>query len=235
MKIAIMQPYIFPYIGYFQLINAVDKFVFYDDVNYIKKGWINRNRILVNNEANLFTIPLKDASSFRIIKETEINQSLLSKWKRKFFMSIQQSYNKAPFYKEVNELIHSIFNQQHTFISEIAIASIETISNYLKIPTVFEKSSFSYHSSKGMEKADRLIEICNLNNAKTYINPSGGKELYNKDQFKKHNIDLFFIENKIIPYQQFNASFIGGLSMIDVLMFNDKKDIKNMLNQYTLV
>ena len=235
MKIAIMQPYIFPYIGYFQLINAVDKFVFYDDVNYIKKGWINRNRILVNSDANLFTVPVLKASQNKLINQIEVNQQFFSNWKVKFITTLEQSYKKAPYYNQTTNIIQKVLNQPYSNISDLAIRSIADISNYLELPTVFEKSSRSYANTKGMEKADRLIEICKINAVNIYINPNGGKELYNKPYFKAKNVDLFFIENKIIPYQQFNDSFIGGLSIIDVLMFNSKEDIKNMLTQYTLV
>lgn len=230
-----MQPYIFPYIGFFQLINAVDKFVFYDDVNYIKSGWVNRNRILINEKENTFTIPLKNSSSFRSIHKTEINQALYPKWERKFLRSIQQSYGKAPFYKETYDLICSIFNKKYTSISELAIASIEAISNYLEISTIFETSSINYSRSKREEKAARLIDICKLNQASTYINPVGGKTLYNKVYFKEHNIELLFIENEITAYHQFKTPFISGLSILDVMMFNSKEEIKKMLNQYMLV
>jgi hypothetical protein len=235
MKIAIMQPYIFPYIGYFQLINAVDKFVFYDDVNYIKGGWINRNRIVVNGKENIFTIPLNDASSFRTIEETEINQKLYPKWERKFLMTIQQTYHKAPFYKDTYDLIYSIFSQKQSSISELAISSIKAVSNYLEISTVFDKSSTTYSYTKGINKADRIIKICDLNNVITYINPIGGEELYQKDYFKENGVDLLFMKNKISSYPQFDNSFISGLSIIDVLMFNSKEEIKEMCTQYTLI
>ena len=209
MKIAIMQPYVFPYIGYFQLVSAVDKFVFYDDVNYIKKGWINRNRILVNNEANLFTIPVLKASQNKLINEIKLG--IDEKWICQFYSTLEHNYKKAPYYHETILLIQQVINQQSTSISDLAIASIELISNYLMIPTSFEKSSTNYQTSKGMEKADRLIEICKLNHVETYINPVGGKELYDKPYFKAKNVDLFFIINKITPYQQFKTHFIGGL------------------------
>lgn len=237
MNIAIMQPYIFPYIGYFHLINAVDKFVFYDDVNYIKGGWINRNRILLNNRENLFTIPLKGASSFQQINQTQVNQLLYPKWKKKFLISLEQSYKKAPFFKESYHLIQDTLNQpiNNDSISDLAIASITSIANYLKLPNVFEKSSTTYPQTKGMEKASRLIEICNINNANTYINPSGGKELYDKSSFKEKGINLFFIKNKLPTYQQFSSTFVPGLSIIDVMMFNSKEDIQEILNHYKLI
>ena len=232
MKAAIMQPYVFPYIGYFQLVSAVDIFVFYDDVNYIKKGWINRNRILVNNEASLFTIPVLKASQNKLIHEIKLG--IDEKWLRQFYSTLEHNYKKAPHYHETILLIQQVLNQQTTSISELAIASIELISNYLKIPTSFDKSSTNYQTSKGMDKAERLIEICKLNHVKTYINPSGGKELYNKSSFKAENVELFFIENKISSYKQFNTDFVGGLSIIDVLMFNSQVQVKDLLTQYEL-
>ncbi|OFY92905.1 MAG: hypothetical protein A3K10_08555 [Bacteroidetes bacterium RIFCSPLOWO2_12_FULL_31_6] len=233
MKIAIMQPYVFPYIGYFQLINAVDKFIFYDDVNYIKRGWINRNRILVNNEEKLFTIPVLQASQNKLINEIALGMD--NKWLKDFYSTLEQNYKKAPYYEPTLALIKTIFNQPHKTISELATTSIIHISNHLKLSTVFELSSLNYAETKGMEKADRLIEICKLSNADTYINPSGGKELYNKPYFKTKGIDLFFIENELTPYQQFNDKFVGGLSIIDVLMFNSKTDTHKLLSSYQLI
>ena len=235
MKIAIMQPYIFPYLGYFQLINAVDKFVFYDDVNYIKGGWINRNQILLNGNKNLFSIPLKNASSFQTISETLIHAELYLIWKKKFLKSLEQSYRKAPFFDDVYHLIQHVFELDNKTITELCIESIKQVSTYLELKTVFETSSQQYATTKGMEKAARLISICQLNCTDTYINPSGGKELYQKEYFKENGIDLFFIENQLPPYKQFNNDFVAGLSIIDVLMFNSKEEVKKMLNQYHLV
>lgn len=235
MKIAIMQPYIFPYIGYFQLISAVDKFVFYDDVNFIKGGWINRNQILLNGSKNLFTVPLKSASSFQTINETLIHSELYFKWKKKFIKSLEQSYKKAPYFDAVYPLIQQIFETKHTTIADLCIHSIKKVTNYLALEVVFEISSKKYSETKGIEKAERLINICQINQANTYINPIGGKELYQKDTFEKENINLFFIQNQLPSYPQFNNEFIPGLSIIDVLMFNSKEEVKKMLNQYHLV
>lgn len=232
MKIAIMQPYIFPYIGYFQLINAVDKFIFYDDVNYIKRGWINRNQILINGEAKLFTIPLIKASQNKLIKE--INIGLNEKWTKQFLSTLEFNYKKAPYFKETFELVERVLNYNATSISDMAINSNIVIAEYLSLTTSFEVSSKLYSNTKGMAKADRLIEICKINNAIDYINPSGGNVLYDKEYFLEKGVSLYFIDNKIIPYQQFNNDFVGGLSMIDLLMFNNKNEIIEMLNQYQL-
>ena len=87
MKLAIMQPYIFPYLGYFQLLNSVDHFVFYDDVNFIKGGWVNRNQLLINNQNKFFTVPLKKIISFTPINEVEIHKKLYPNWRSKFYNS----------------------------------------------------------------------------------------------------------------------------------------------------
>lgn len=233
MKIAIMQPYIFPYVGYFQLVNAVDKFVFYDDVNFIKRGWINRNQLLVNNEANLFSIPLQKVSQNKLINETHLAYD--SKWLNQFYATLIFNYKKAPFFEPTFKLVKSIFETPHNTIAELCIDSIIKTSNHLGLNTVFEISSEKYHLTKGMEKAERLINICQTNKANTYINPAGGKDLYQKDTFKKQGVDLFFIKNYIAPYQQFEPNFVGGLSIIDVMMFNNKKQMQTMLTAYELV
>lgn len=233
MNVAIMQPYVFPYIGYFQLIKAVDVFIFYDDVHFIKKGWINRNQLLINDQAYLFTIPLNKPSQNKLINEIKLALDL--KWLKQFYSTLEFSYKKAPFYKEIFPLIQSIFEENHKTISDLAIDSIKKISNHLDISTHFELSSEKYPQTRGMKKANRLIEICSIKKTKNYINPYGGIDLYDKNYFKKQNINLFFIKNTISSYKQFNNSFTGGLSIIDVLMFNSKNHIKHKLNEYKLV
>lgn len=229
-----MQPYIFPYIGYFQLINSVDKFVIYDDVNYIKQGWINRNNILVQNKANLFTIPLKNTSSFVKINETEITQVLYKNWKIGFLKTIEQSYKKAPFFDNCYEIITKITNQEPTNISDYCYHSFKIICEYLSIKTTIEKSSIIYNNNE-LNAENRIIDICKIEKASDYINPIGGIELYSKENFKAKNINLHFIKSKPIQYTQFKNDFLPNLSIIDVLMFNSPETIKKMLNQYELI
>lgn len=233
MKIAIMQPYIFPYIGYFQLVKAVDVFVFYDDVNFIKRGWVNRNNILTNNQSSLFSIPLIKASQNKMISEVDLGYD--DKWLNKFYLTLEHSYKKAPYYNDVLILIKKVFNKENRTIADLAIASVELTSQYLGLSTKFELSSVSYQLSKGMDKADRLISICKEKGAGSYINPSGGKELYDKPYFQQKGVELFFIANRIGPYKQLNEDFVGGLSIIDVLMFNSVDEANQLLKQYELV
>lgn len=234
MKIAVMQPYIFPYIGYFQMINAVDKFVFYDDVNFIKQGWINRNKILVSGKDYLFTLPLKNASSFTLISETLINEILFEKWKLKFLQTLEQSYKKAPYFYDVFPIINKVLDGEYKTISQCAIKSIKSVSEYMGIKTEFIISSEAYQN-KELERQERLIDICKQEKSNHYINALGGQELYKKEDFLKEGIQLNFIKPLPIEYKQFNNIFVPWLSIIDVLMFNDKQTVKDMLNQYTLI
>lgn len=236
MKIAIMQPYLFPYLGYFQLINAVDTFVSYDDVTYIKGGWINRNNLLINQKSYLFTISLENPSSFTLISETRIDIEKFAVYKGKLLKTITQSYKKAPFYKEVFPLIEDFFiTNNKIFIADLALDSLILVSNYLGINTKFKKSSIAYHNSKELEKTDRLIDIIKKNEAQEYINPIGGKDIYNKEVFNINGMQLHFLKTRSVVYKQFENDFVPWLSIIDVLMFNSKEEIGLLLNKYELV
>jgi len=228
-----MQPYIFPYIGYFQLIDAVDKFIFYDDVNFIKKGWINRNQILINDKAHLITIPLNKASQNIFIKDTLISYS--ENWVKKLLIKLDNNYRKAPYFKDVFLLIKNILEKKTETISDLAINSIKEVSSYLGLNTEFELSSEKYMDSTYLKKEFRLIEICKKNNATDYINPIGGKEIYAREDFMNKGLKLKFIEPQINEYKQFNSEFVRGLSIIDVLMFNSKEEVKNMLDKFKLL
>jgi hypothetical protein len=231
MKLAVMQPYIFPYLGYFQLINLADKFVIYDDVNFIKGGWINRNKILINNEAGFFTIPLKQSSPNKLIREIEISMRL--NWKKKYLKTIDQNYRKAPHFNEVFELISGIIEQSEVNISKFIYFSLMRITEYLGIKTEIIESSTIY-SNSDIERQNRLIDICKKENAEKYINPIGGKELYSKEYFNSHGIKLIFIKQKRIEYKQFENDFIDSLSIIDIMMFNSKNKIREYLKEFEL-
>ncbi|WP_375234782.1 WbqC family protein [Winogradskyella sp.] len=233
MKIAVMQPYFFPYIGYFQLINAVDEFVFYDDVNFMKKSYINRNSMLLNQKAFQFTVPLKDASQNKLIKDVEVFKD--QKWFNGFFKTLEHAYKSAPFYKEVLQIVNNVFNHDYNTISELSIKSVLEVCNYLNINCKFSISSKDYSSSKSFNKTERLISIAKQSGKQTYVNTIGGQSLYNKSEFKAHDIDLAFIETQAIEYKQFSNDFVPFLSILDVLMFNSKASIKDLLGKYSLV
>ena len=223
MKLAIMQPYLFPYIGYWQLINAVDVFVIFDDVSYIKKGYINRNSILLNGQGQRITLELIGASQNKLINEIEIRGN-----SKKILRTIELSYSKAPYFKEIFPIIEEILNQEEKNLAKFIGYSLEKISNYLKIDTKFLYSS-SIKKDNSLKAQNKILDICSKLNAKNYINTIGGVNLYDEDRFKKEGIDLNFLKAKIINYQQFKDEFISHLSIIDVLMFNDIDAVRNML------
>lgn len=232
MTIAIMQPYIFPYIGYFQLINAVDKFIIYDDVNFINKGWINRNNILVGGQAHLFTIPLKDASQNKLINE--VGLLIDESWRKKFLKTIQQSYQKAPNYQKVCVLIEEIVNLKSESIGELTLEALRKVCNYLDITTEIIPSS-SIYNNKELKGPDRILDICKKEGASSYINPIGGIELYDKQQFADEGISLHFIKSKPVSYPQFKNAFVPWLSIIDIMMFNDVNEVGTLLKEYELI
>ena len=232
MKVAIMQPYFFPYLGYFQLINAVDVFVVYDDVNYIKKGWINRNNILVNGKPHLFSIALKEVSQNKLINEIAIDET--SNWSKNLAKTMALSYKKAPFFQTVFPLIEDILQQNEKNLSQFITYSLQQICKYLKMETIIAVSS-QIEKDNTLKGSEKIIEICKKMKATEYINAIGGKELYDKADFSKHNIDLHFIQSKKIEYPQFSNEFVPWLSIVDVMMFNSVEEIQNLLQQQELV
>ncbi|SCX94236.1 WbqC-like protein family protein [Nonlabens sp. Hel1_33_55] len=234
MDLAIMQPYIFPYIGYYQLIYAVDKFILYDDVTFIKGGWINRNNILINGTASLFTVPLTGASSNREIGAIEINEKMYPIWKKKFLKSLSQNYSSAPFYDDVFPLIEEVLNVSSCSISTLAGRSLLAVCEHLKINTEFVNSS-SVYGNHHLSGKDRVIDICKKEDAEHYINPIGGKELYDKSDFEGEGLHLSFIQTGEISYTQSKGDFVPYLSIIDVLMFNSKTETLKLMQNYQLV
>ena len=231
-----MQPYFMPYIGYFQLIKSVDVFVVYDDVNYIKQGWINRNKILVAGKEFVFTIPLKEASSFVKIQDTHVNMKHFIKWRSKFLKTVEQSYKKAPYFLNIYPLINSILNNDKlSTISEFAFESIKIFSNYLGLKTKFVLSSEVYPDTKNLDREKRIYKIVTLNNSSHYINPLGGIELYDKNNFELNGIKLDFLKSKSVIYRQFENEFVNWLSILDVLMFNSVENVNEMLDQFELI
>jgi hypothetical protein len=233
MKLAIMQPYFMPYIGYFQLINSVDEFVIYDNIQYTKKGWINRNRILVNGKDQLFTLPIKKDSDYLDIVERTISETWV-KERIKLLNVIQSSYVKAPYFKEVNELIKDCLLDNETNLFKFLLNILNKINNYLNISTPIKISS-DIKINHSLKSQNKVLSICGEQKASTYINAIGGTELYDKEIFSQQNITLNFIKSENIEYKQFNNKFIPWLSIIDVMMFNSVEDIKKYLNSYTLI
>ena len=234
MSVAMMQPYLFPYLGYFQLVNAVDVFVFADDVNFIKGGFINRNRILLKNEEYFITVPCAKKSQNKLIKEIHISNRFKG-YPEGILLTIRHAYKKAPFFDDIFPIIEAIFNAGIDNISTLSAYSVETVSRYLEINVNFKFSSISFGHTKGQEKSTRLINITKELGSTNYINPVGGKDIYCREYFDSQGVKLDFLESEVIPYTQLNGNFIPNLSIIDVLMYNSLEDVNKLLTKYRLI
>jgi hypothetical protein len=229
MKVAIMQPYFLPYIGYWQLVNAVDKFVIYDDVNYINRGWINRNNILLNKQQFLFSLPLSGASQNKLINEISICEN-----QDKLIKTFENTYKKAPYFNKSIQIVKRIFEHDDKNLSKFIGNSIVQIANYLGINTDFIYSS-EIEKHLFLKKQERIIDLCKKLDATDYINTIGGTELYNKSDFNANNVELHFLQSQPIEYKQFDNQFVPNLSILDIMMFNPVDEINKMLLRYELL
>jgi len=228
-----MQPYIFPYIGYFQLLNAVDEFVIYDNIQYTKKGWINRNRILVNGKDKLFTIPLKKGSDYLDIKERFLSDDVQTHQK-KLLNLINQNYKKAPYFDSIYPLVESVISYDESNLFSFLGNSIRVLAKHLQINTKIIVSS-SIDASHYLKGAERVVDICKRVGASQYFNPIGGTELYDVNEFSGEGIELHFVKTKPLVYPQFKNEFVPMLSIIDVMMFNSSEQVIAMLNEFDLL
>jgi hypothetical protein len=234
MKLAIMQPYLFPYLGYFQLIAAVDKFVIYDDVAFIKQGWVNRNQILLQGQPHLFSVPLQGASSNKTIRDTLVSFQEYPRWKDKFLKTIALAYAKAPHYEATRALLSRVIEADPGSIGELARRGIREVCHTLGLPAQIEPSSTIYGNGH-LHAQDRVLDICARERATLYINAPGGRELYAFETFAAHGIELRFLRSRLPAYSQFKHEFVPALSIIDGLMFNSPQQISMLLNQCDFV
>lgn len=233
MKIAIMQPYFFPYIGYFQLMNAVDEFIVYDNIEYSRKGWVNRNRILVAGSDSYITLPLRKDSDYLNI----VNRSLAESWpaeREKMLNKLRESYRAAPSFKAVFPILEEILNVDEANLFKFLINSLLHVKEYLGVSTPLIASS-TISIDHDLKAEDKVIALVKERKADFYINPIGGLELYNRSRFNDEGIKLWFLKTNNIAYQQFGQPFIPFLSIIDVMMFNSQQSVREYLADYTLI
>ena len=224
MRLAIMQPYFVPYIGYFQLMSAVDKIVLLDDVNFINGGWINRNRIAVNGQPHWLTLPLAKASQNRLINEIEIVGDPL--WKRKAMRTIGLSYRSAPFVEEVLPFLSNLLEEAGGSLSAFLCWHLGQVAEFLGIETKIEPTSAIY-PKEGLSGQDRIIDICTREGAASYVNLSGGRDLYDARLFASAGIDLLFLQPNLQMLALRHSGDEGpSLSIIDLLMFNSPAAIR---------
>lgn len=235
MKVAIMQPYFYPYIGYFQLIHAADRFILFDDVQYIRHGWINRNRVLKPGEGFQYIImPL--AAHARETPIKDIQPADADKNKDKILRQIEHYKKTAPCYNAVRALMGDSFSIHQNTIGQLNGHCLKTTCDYIGLDFKIELSSrMNFDYAQVQHAGDWALRMSEQLQATTYINLPGGKELFDPDKFDKSNIQLQYLQPGLKQYSQRRAHFEPALSIIDVMMFNEPAAIKDLLNDYQLV
>jgi hypothetical protein len=231
MKLAIMQPYFLPYIGYFQLVDTAERFIIYDNIKYTKKGWINRNRFLVNGRAAVFSIPLKKASDTLEVREREVSGAFD---RTKLLNQFVGAYAKAPEFRRAFPVIEEIVLCPETNLFNYVSHAVRRVCSYLRISTAIVTSSEVAINHIALRAQAKVIALCEALGAKEYINPIGGTELYDRHEFKRHGLDLLFLNTGDVRYAQFGDAFVSSLSIIDVMMFNSVDRIRDFLKLYAL-
>lgn len=231
MKIAVMQPYLFPYIGYFQLMHAVDKFIVLDDVTYIRRGWINRNRILINHRASTFTVPLKQASQRLLIKDLEIAEQ--EGWREKLLKKIFLAYKKSPNFNSVYPLLERIILCPGRTLAAYIGHSLRELHGFMGLKTELVTASRQYRN-QNLKGEERILDFCRQEQSSVYINAMGGTALYSVSRFAGAGVSLRFLRPRMIHYRQFGNEFVPWLSLIDILMFNTPGQVAHHLSEYDL-
>jgi hypothetical protein len=224
-KLAIMQPYFFPYIGYLQLLASVDMFIVYDNIKYTKKGWINRNRLLQNGRDTLFTLPLKSASDSLDVCDRELAADFN---RDKLMNQIVVAYRGAPYFSQTLPLVERVVRYEDANLFRFLYHSIIRTCEHLGIATEIRISS-SIAIDHGLRSQDKVLALCEAVGASTYVNAIGGMELYSKETFQRKGIELTFLKSKPFEYPQFGEAFVPWLSIVDVMMFNSLHTIQTCI------
>ena len=233
MKLGIMQPYLFPYVGYYALINYVDRFVFFDTPQYIRKGWINRNRIIkTDGTPDYFTIPVEKSSRETAIKDIKINNTI--PWKEKIFGQLTAYKKRAPYYEAVIGLIRDVFEGESK-ISDLSIKSVVTTCKYIGIETPFDIFSKMELAIGHVDEPDEwALQITKALGYQIYVNPPGGADFFHRRKYEQAGIELQFLEAELKQYNQRIGKFEQGLSMVDMMMFLEASEIRQLLEYYTI-
>jgi hypothetical protein len=254
MRIAIKQPYFLPYIGYFQVIGCVDKYIIYHNLNYIKEGWIHRNRLLrVNGEPEYFKIHLENKTSFQKIDQVRVSEG--DHWRRKMIKSIYLNYKRSGYFDEVFPVISEVVEFKTSFLWEMAAFSTVRICRYLDIKTEITTDNSGYLPvedflqgtgylnseikemgiAEYIPKLTRILYICKKENSDHFIESPGGISLYPKEIFSAHSIKIDFLKVKEFTYKQSTDKFHPHLSIVDVLMNCGREKTKELLKEFTFL
>lgn len=231
MILGAMQPYFFPYLGYFDLINRTDRWIVFDTPQYMREGWVNRNRILHSSEGwQYIIVPLKRHSRDSAINQVEAVE--FPDWRRKIINQFTHYRGRAPYYRETIALLGDCFAGQEGNLSRLNVHCLGKVCRYLGVPWAPEIFS-EMHLSLGpvLEASDWALRIAEAAGASVYLNPPGGAELYDAERFRQHGIELYLQENFDFRYDCGGYTYIPKLSVLDVLMWVSPATIKAHLDQ----
>ena len=235
MKIVLMQPYFFPYIGYYTMIKHSDMFIVFDTAQYIRRGWVNRNRIIDRNGEPLYI----NASIVKAPRETPINEIKLiesNEWKENILKKLEVYKHLSPYYGDVRDLVRDCLKNQTIYLSDLNVNILKQINNFLGIKNNISRLSDLDIEFKGIQQPDDWgLQLAKFFKAESYINAPGGENIYSKEKYLQQEVDLYFYKNNLNPYNQKHDLFQKGLSIIDVMMFNSKSEIIDMIDDYTIL
>ncbi len=234
MKLAIMQPYFFPYLGYFSLIKNTSFFVVFDNVQFIRHGWIDRNRILKPlDDWQYIKVPISKHNRETLIKDIKIKNDI--DWVNRIISQVEHYKKKAPYYSVVVDILKQMERYKGESIVDVNINALSLVCNYLSIGFKYEISSnLKIDWSKITTPDDWALEISKYYNASEYYNPPGGKDIFDGNKYRENGVELKFLSINLVEYNQNREVFEPGLSIIDVMMFNSPEKIKEMLDNYNL-
>lgn len=225
MRTAIMQPYFFPYIGYFQLIASVDMFIIYDNIKYTKKGWINRNRLLRDGADVVFTLPVRKDADILDVKDRAIADDFD---RGKLANQLRDAYRRAPCFPDAFPVVERIVMSPLQNLFDYIHNSVLECCRFLGIGTRIVPSS-SFDIDPGLKAEQRVLALAKAVGANVYVNAIGGQQLYSREDFLASGVELKFLKSHEITYPQFGAPFVPALSIIDVMMFNPVSRIREFL------
>lgn len=232
--VAVMQPYVFPYLGYFSLVQACDDFVFYDDVQHVTRGWVHRNRILLNGAAHTFTVPLSGSS--QNVRIDELHTHDFATFRRHFVRQLECAYRRAPCFATTMELVLDVLDLNDPGIAELAMRSVERVSAAIGLERRFLRASRDFAATRSAGRAERLVAITRRLGRRRYVNAPGGMALYDKADFEHEGLTLQFVQPRLPAYPQLGGRpFVPGLSVIDALMHNPPEHVAELVAAYDLL
>ena len=228
MKIGILQPGYLPWLGFFEQMYRSNIFVIYDDVQYDKHGWRNRNRIKTANGIQWLTVPVHvSLKEPLLIKEVRIDNR--QNWAKKHLLSIRQNYAKAPFLKEYINIFEEAYSKEWEYLVDVDMYFITKLAEclHMKDKEIIMSSNLNV---KG-DRIERLINICKIFNANTFYEGAIGKNYIDEGYFNRHGIKVEYQDYKHPVYKQLYGVFVPYLSAIDLLFNHGRESLSILTNK----